>query len=698
MALDERKESTITAEASSGPVSSENQTLKSLKAKPKIAKKPADDSVTSTSKVADTPVQGRKKVLKKKIVVGSKIINSNKEDVQNANGGDMKQKNVLSGEQSKINHGNLKKEVPGIKKGNNSDDTVDSQNLNGEKLKQEEVIGGEQSKNSGGNLKRKKKVIVVRKKINKSNETEGSQALNMEESKNVTNAEQTNKGPENVKDEVQGHGKNGGNFDGSKNKWLCQNIEDRNGLSNKEEHQKNKEKLSGPVGNEQKIKKEGKKCKIEGEWKERRNKIVGGLILFCNAKTKSDCFRYHIMGVSSGRKELVLDIKPGLTLFLYDFDIKLLYGIYSASSAGGAKLEPAAFNGSFPFQVRFEVHRDCYPLPESVFKRAIKENYDGKNKFDQELTFQQVNRLMELFKPAEVKQLALPVYPPPPLCIDREEAKEGKADYLAHHRRESARGSEAEYLARHRMEPLAGEPYTYNESRRYDLQLNKNDEHLMYRREPSAPRETSSEQLFLSEKDYRAYGLRRERRNVTPPRSHVAPTLELDSRAQEHLLVCSGREAEKDYPTSYGHFPRQELHSSAPHMSASTASIVDSYLKVPYYSSSDDPYQLPPRPEREEVALGSYSLGRGEATYQPDSRYLLRREIYRTPTKDYMMEASSYRTMRERDDAGALYSSYASKALSEYNQLRTSEGARPETSLAPVSARYSFAGPSQQYL
>ena len=78
-----------------------------------------------------------------------------------------------------------------------------------------------------------------------------------------------------------------------------------------------------------------------------------GYVFMCNGKTKADCYKYRVFGLPSARMDMLKKIKPHMRLFLYDFDMKLLYGVYVAASDGKLGIEPAAFGGRFSAQVRF---------------------------------------------------------------------------------------------------------------------------------------------------------------------------------------------------------------------------------------------------------------------------------------------------------------------------------------------------------
>lgn len=77
-----------------------------------------------------------------------------------------------------------------------------------------------------------------------------------------------------------------------------------------------------------------------------------GYIFMCNGRTKPDCFRYRVFGIPRGGKGVVERIKPGMKLFLYDFEKRLLYGVYEASVGGKMDIEPDAFDKMYPAQVR----------------------------------------------------------------------------------------------------------------------------------------------------------------------------------------------------------------------------------------------------------------------------------------------------------------------------------------------------------
>jgi len=204
-------------------------------------------------------------------------------------------------------------------------------------------------------------------------------------------------------------------------------------------------------------------------------------------------------------------------------------------------------------------------------------------------------------------------------------------------------------------------------------------------------REEIPRERYLTEKEYRTFGLQGDRRNLTPP-SHIAPTLETYQRdyEREHLLrqpdhmyrdaVSAHRETiradplylnEREYQ-AYGLVGRHELPSSVPVATAAsaTSTALGSYTNDPYYAyhygaSSLDPYD--PNLRTQEDPSGSYPVGR---TYPTEIAHLRH---------------------TESDQVEGLYSTYAADAPRTYNRTQHYQGTLPEAGSVPVSSRYSFA-------
>ncbi|XP_044985781.1 leucine-rich repeat extensin-like protein 1 [Hordeum vulgare subsp. vulgare] len=142
--------------------------------------------------------------------------------------------------------------------------------------------------------------------------------------------------------------------------------------------------------------------------------LPAGYIFICSGETRPECFRYRVLGLPRGRLDAVSRIRRGAALFLYDFHAKYLYGPYRADSDGGLALEPAAFQGRYPAQVKFVIDGDFMPIPESSVRSAISENY-SRGKFWPELTFTQVEKLRALFRPIALSPVS---EAPPPHYVD----------------------------------------------------------------------------------------------------------------------------------------------------------------------------------------------------------------------------------------------------------------------------------------
>ncbi|CAJ1939651.1 unnamed protein product [Sphenostylis stenocarpa] len=110
-----------------------------------------------------------------------------------------------------------------------------------------------------------------------------------------------------------------------------------------------------------------------------------GAIFISNSETRRECFKKGLFGLPSTEIQFVEQVKAGMVLFLYEYDKRQLHGVFKASCDGGINIVPNAFakvGKQFPAQVKFEPIWFCKPLPEKLFRDAIRENYFSANKFN----------------------------------------------------------------------------------------------------------------------------------------------------------------------------------------------------------------------------------------------------------------------------------------------------------------------------
>ncbi|OIT36300.1 PREDICTED: uncharacterized protein LOC109242227 [Nicotiana attenuata] len=419
-------------------------------------------------------------------------------------------------------------------------------------------------------------------------------------------------------------------------------------------------------------------------------KSIGGVIFMCNAKTKDDCFRYHVMGVSAMKKDIIMGIKPGVKLFLFDFDLKLMYGIFEASSSGGMKLEPAAFGGDFPAQVRFRIDRDCLPLPENLFKRAIKDNYDERtHKFKIELTSKQVEQLIKLFRPApwlhptSKHSVSEPViWPTLAAPLPREEPSREHV-YGMQYSRSKAGENFSSYS--HERQQLAG--------------------HYVM------PREVESQPRFLTEKEYRSYGLQSAK--------HLQPTASaVVDRKLDHYDSEQGREQLRRNPASVSSdatLARKETVYSEPLFPSERE-----YRTYGLKARSGIPVTVAPAVESSTTVISAIPTNHGlpnhvKDTYNPYdestaslvNRYLSLPRTVVTPVESYSsagresFAGDPYSAIDIRGDTRRfhtenerVYPPYAPQLPPDYGLKYQHLRDEPRYSSTSVSSRYSFGGPS----
>jgi hypothetical protein len=75
-------------------------------------------------------------------------------------------------------------------------------------------------------------------------------------------------------------------------------------------------------------------------------------VFLCDKGTETECFARKLLGTSGKMLRTVEQIRKGDICFLYNRETDVLFGPFVAESDGKENIEPKAWGGEYPAQVR----------------------------------------------------------------------------------------------------------------------------------------------------------------------------------------------------------------------------------------------------------------------------------------------------------------------------------------------------------
>jgi DNA modification methylase len=88
-------------------------------------------------------------------------------------------------------------------------------------------------------------------------------------------------------------------------------------------------------------------------------------IFACTNKSQNECFDLLLFGSNRVNGAVVMRVKKGDFLFLWNLDSDLLFGVFRAASNAQLNIVPEAWSGNYPYQVKVEPLGKVVPLMEA---------------------------------------------------------------------------------------------------------------------------------------------------------------------------------------------------------------------------------------------------------------------------------------------------------------------------------------------
>jgi len=113
----------------------------------------------------------------------------------------------------------------------------------------------------------------------------------------------------------------------------------------------------------------------EAEQKTKEARPPNGYVFLCDNRTERECLERKLFGAPKSEWNRVSQVKRGDLLFLLNYWTNRLHGVFEATTNGTMNIEPYAFDGYFPAQVRVRRKMRCPPLDETALLPLIKKGW-----------------------------------------------------------------------------------------------------------------------------------------------------------------------------------------------------------------------------------------------------------------------------------------------------------------------------------
>ncbi|MEM3395512.1 MAG: DNA methyltransferase [Nitrososphaerota archaeon] len=100
---------------------------------------------------------------------------------------------------------------------------------------------------------------------------------------------------------------------------------------------------------------------------ENKEQLIRGFVFACTKKTEAECLDRLLFGTERFYGPIVIRVRRGDLLFLNNLDTDTLSGVFKAVSDGGFNIQPEAWNGKYPYQVKVKI------LGERIILKNAKE-------------------------------------------------------------------------------------------------------------------------------------------------------------------------------------------------------------------------------------------------------------------------------------------------------------------------------------